>query len=528
MARRFEFRKDTSNKFWEIWCEGAVLHTRYGKLGAKGQTTLKPFFSPAAASAAEAALIGQKTAKGYVEQRPSAQSVTAKETKKAKVKLTPFLARLEADPELRAKLAKTELGPEDPNDLQQWAKVEKAVRDDGFLRLWEWTPPDVSWIPLIPQVQVLELTITDKTDLRPLAQLKSLESVKLEGTTTGFIDLSFVSSLPRLEVLEVRGPRVKSLAPLATVRTLTKLGVAKGVIDDLAPLEKLPKLSSVFLPNQRLTSLSALSRFAGLTYLQVEGNRVEDVSPLAKHLQLRFVGLKGNKVRDVSALAGLVNVETLYLGGNPVSDTSALNTLKKLATKDFTIKATTKPKLAPELATRLGALASTPECRRLLNTLLGRLREVHSGKVTTLRFDADDKTVVALELTAPAKKGAGPASLAHLMTKVGATVQVDAGRPGLSGPRVGSGANVEWDDEDRDRFGGFCNAGQNWFVWDHQKKNKLGEPGIVFFSHEGALDPKNRFPMQDKLAFGAGGFVLRTLAFRVLSNDKAWSGCGWG
>jgi len=530
MARRFEFSEGTSNKFWEVWCEGAVLKTRYGKLGASGQTTLKSFSTPVAAAAAEATLIKEKTRKGYVEKgaAPAPVAVAAKSPPK-KVKLTPFLARIEKEPKLRKLLDETDFAPEDLDDLSQWADMEADVKESGYLRVAAWTPlTDVSWIPLMPNVRMVELSINDKTDLSPLEEVKSLVSVKLEGRTKGFIDLSFVASLPKLEVLEVRGPRVESLAPLKSLRTLKTIGVTDGVIDDLSPLENLPKLESVFLPEQRITSLAPLGKHAGLTYLQIAGNQVEDVTPLRKHVNLRFVGLKGNKVRDVSALAGLVNVKTMYLEGNAVTDTSPLRALDKLETKDFAIKAGAKPKLTPELKSRLEALAQTKECSALFDTLISKLREVKVGKVTELKFDCTDNRVVTLALTAPAKKASGPKSLVHVMTKVGATVHVDAGRPGVDGPNVGAGADIEWDDEDQDRFEGFCNAGQNWFVFDTQKKNKLGEPGIVFFSHEGRLDPKNRFPLQDTIAFGVGGFVLRTLAYRVLSNDRAWRGCGWG
>lgn len=39
--RYFEFSEGTSNKFWEVWVEGAKVLTRYGKIGASGQTTVK-------------------------------------------------------------------------------------------------------------------------------------------------------------------------------------------------------------------------------------------------------------------------------------------------------------------------------------------------------------------------------------------------------------------------------------------------------------------------------------------------------
>jgi GTPase Era involved in 16S rRNA processing len=39
MTRRyFEFSEGTSNKFWEVWVEGNKVLTRYGKIGANGQT----------------------------------------------------------------------------------------------------------------------------------------------------------------------------------------------------------------------------------------------------------------------------------------------------------------------------------------------------------------------------------------------------------------------------------------------------------------------------------------------------------
>ena len=42
MAKRyFEFSEGASNKFWEVWVEGNKVLTRYGKIGAAGQTTTR-------------------------------------------------------------------------------------------------------------------------------------------------------------------------------------------------------------------------------------------------------------------------------------------------------------------------------------------------------------------------------------------------------------------------------------------------------------------------------------------------------
>ena len=68
MAKRyFEFSEGTSNKFWEVWVDGNQVLTRYGKIGAGGQTTVKDEGSPAGAQKLHDKLVGEKTKKGYQE-----------------------------------------------------------------------------------------------------------------------------------------------------------------------------------------------------------------------------------------------------------------------------------------------------------------------------------------------------------------------------------------------------------------------------------------------------------------------------
>jgi len=66
-ARYFELVDGSSSKFWEVWVEGSALSTRYGKIGAGGQQTVKKLKSAAEAAKEMAKLIGDKTRKGYVE-----------------------------------------------------------------------------------------------------------------------------------------------------------------------------------------------------------------------------------------------------------------------------------------------------------------------------------------------------------------------------------------------------------------------------------------------------------------------------
>ncbi len=66
--RYFEFVDGSSSKFWEIWKDGTEVFTRYGKIGASGQTTVKDEGSPEKAQKLHDKLVKEKTGKGYVEQ----------------------------------------------------------------------------------------------------------------------------------------------------------------------------------------------------------------------------------------------------------------------------------------------------------------------------------------------------------------------------------------------------------------------------------------------------------------------------
>jgi cell wall assembly regulator SMI1/predicted DNA-binding WGR domain protein len=114
MAKRyFEFVEGTSSKFWEIWIEGTEVRTRYGRIGAAGQTTVKDQGSAAAAKKLHDSLVAEKTKKGYVESKagaaatgtPKAPTSSAKAPAKPS-RIDDAVRRIEA----KAKAAKVTLG----------------------------------------------------------------------------------------------------------------------------------------------------------------------------------------------------------------------------------------------------------------------------------------------------------------------------------------------------------------------------------------------------------------------------------
>lgn len=65
--RRFEYKKGSSYKFWEIEVEGNAFTARYGKVGTDGQVQTKSFASADKAQAEADKKIREKVTKGYAE-----------------------------------------------------------------------------------------------------------------------------------------------------------------------------------------------------------------------------------------------------------------------------------------------------------------------------------------------------------------------------------------------------------------------------------------------------------------------------
>lgn len=67
IVRRFELVDNKSSKYWEINVNNNIVTTRWGRLGASGQTQVKDFGTPAQAVRKGMRQIEEKLGKGYTE-----------------------------------------------------------------------------------------------------------------------------------------------------------------------------------------------------------------------------------------------------------------------------------------------------------------------------------------------------------------------------------------------------------------------------------------------------------------------------
>lgn len=119
---RYEFAEGTSNKFWELTLDGSSFRTTYGKIGAKGQTTVKSFGSPEEAKRESEKLIAEKVKKGYqlVDGAPAPSA--------PKSKAAPAAAATSSDPR---QLDLEQAVNADPSDRQAFAVLADWLQEQG-------------------------------------------------------------------------------------------------------------------------------------------------------------------------------------------------------------------------------------------------------------------------------------------------------------------------------------------------------------------------------------------------------------
>jgi Leucine-rich repeat (LRR) protein len=146
--------------------------------------------------------------------------------------------------------------------------------------------PPLEWRPFIVG---LDFTGEAISDLSPLADLSSLESLDLESTPVS--NIAPLSNLVSLRTLRFVGTRVSDLSPLAGLTALQLLSLVGTEVSDLSPLTNLKALQSLYL----------------------FGTKVSDVTPLAHLTALRAVDLRGTAVSDLGPLEALRGLETVLV-----------------------------------------------------------------------------------------------------------------------------------------------------------------------------------------------------------------------
>ena len=138
-------------------------------------------------------------------------------------------------------------------------------------------------------------------------KLQVVNSINVAGK--GISDITGLEFATNLKALDISRNPITDLRPLANLVTLERLHLSNASPStenlDLRPLAILTNLEELSLVNSRISDISALSGLKQLRSLNLSHNHILDLRPLARMMQLRTLLIQGNPITDFTPLAGL-------------------------------------------------------------------------------------------------------------------------------------------------------------------------------------------------------------------------------
>ena len=204
----------------------------------------------------------------------------------------------------------------------------------------------------LPYLQSLTVHGSTADSLQGLQNLTQLTELTMTGCKVSAVDLSIISSLPKLEKLTLTDCGLSDIENLSKLRGLTYLNLSENSIRDLSPLSFMSALTQLDLSHNALNNLNALSSLSGLQKLNVSYNSLSSVVPLASCTGLTELNVSNNTIAAltgvesltaltkldasynaltaVESLAGCTELTQLDLSSNSLTDITALGALVKL------------------------------------------------------------------------------------------------------------------------------------------------------------------------------------------------------
>ena len=138
-------------------------------------------------------------------------------------------------------------------------------------------------------------------------RMRSVGYIDIAGK--GISDITGLEFATNLRELDLRDNPITDLRPLANLTTLERLYLSDILPStptlDLRPLANLINLEELFLENSKVSDISLLSRLKKLRILDLSHNHISDLRPLADLRELRILRIRGNPIDDLTPLSGL-------------------------------------------------------------------------------------------------------------------------------------------------------------------------------------------------------------------------------
>lgn len=215
-------------------------------------------------------------------------------------------------------------------------KGQRTLQTDDLWGITELEVPEevTDLSDLVWFTGLTKLTIHDAcgSDFAFLQNMPSLKSLTLSGCSLTSENMQVIGSVTSLEELYLSDCGLSNLSALSNLASLRILELNDNSINNLTPLKSCAALEELYLSANALTSLSSLASLKSLSVLDVSYNALEDISPLTACKAMTRLNLAHNQLTDLSALGTMVKLTELDASNNQIEDVSALSACTALET----------------------------------------------------------------------------------------------------------------------------------------------------------------------------------------------------
>ncbi|WP_350344282.1 leucine-rich repeat domain-containing protein [Proteinivorax tanatarense] len=202
----------------------------------------------------------------------------------------------------------------------------------------EGTNLDLSILKRYPNIKSLTIIGCpySEDDLISIDKLEQLTELRILNVTVDEQQLKDISKLGNLEVLEITKSELTDISPISELTNLKELNLNQNSISNLAPLSNLTTIKKLQMDNNYIEDISALNTMSNLEYISLSKNQIVDITALKKLEKVKKINLENNEIESVQPLKTLTNLEDLNVGENKVQNVTTLGKLESLKKLNLT------------------------------------------------------------------------------------------------------------------------------------------------------------------------------------------------
>lgn len=163
-----------------------------------------------------------------------------------------------------------------------------------------------------------------------LAEMPHLKNLSLAGCSLSSDALKYIGGCTELETLDLSNCGISNISALSTLNQLKVLNLDDNSINNLTALGKCSSLEELHICRNAVTALTPLASLSNLKILDVSLNSIDTIAPIIKCTSLSELNVSDNKLTDLEGIGSLKNLTSLIASKNEIESVEGIEKCTKL------------------------------------------------------------------------------------------------------------------------------------------------------------------------------------------------------